>query len=504
MKYNDIKWDDEDTGFDEQGGAKTGAAEEDFASLLAGENLDRQSIRVGGQVTGTILSINQESGTVLVEVDLQHTGVMELPELINESGEQTHHTGDTITAFVVSRKGGDLELSNSLSRTQKGAEDLRLAYQNKLPVKGRVTGENPGGFDVLVMGKSAFCPVSQIDTRYVTAKAEYVGKEFNFLIEKFEQSGRNLVVSRAALLKIEAEKKIAEIEQKLDQDYILEGSVAELLDFGAIIDLGGLTGFLHISEMSFSRINRASDFLEKGEKVRVKVISVSEKDGKKRISLSMKAAQNDPWAEVANRYAVGQSYQGKVLKLENFGAFVELEPGIEGLIHISEMSWEKRVHQPSDVLSIGDKVSVRLLSMDLSTKRLSLSLKHVEEDPWIKAQAMLVSGNKFIGQVEQLKGFGAIVRLTDGVTGLVPLGTLKKKFGESYRKKSSPPKDLEVIIQDVNQEERKVLLSFEGVESEPDESYKEFLSDAKTKDKAPSSNRGSFGDLLAAKLKGKS
>lgn len=503
MKYNDIKWDDEDTGFDEQGGEKTGATEEDFASLLAGENLGRQSIRVGGQVTGTILSINQESGTVLVEVDLQHTGVMELPELINESGEQTHHTGDTITAFVVSRKGGDLELSNSLSRTQKGAEDLRLAYQNKLPVKGRVTSENPGGFDVLVMGKSAFCPVSQIDTRYVTDKAEYVGKEFNFLIEKFEQSGRNLVVSRSALLKIEAEKKIAEIEQKLDQDYILDGTVAELLDFGAIIDLGGLTGFLHISEMSFSRINRASDFLEKGEKVRVKVISVSEKEGKKRISLSMKAAQNDPWLEASSRYEVGQSYQGKVLKLENFGAFVELEPGIEGLIHISEMSWEKRVHHPSDVLSIGDKVSVRLLSMDLSAKRISLSLKHVEEDPWIKAQTMLASGNKLTGQVEQLKGFGAIVRLTEGVTGLIPLGTLKKKFGESYRKKSSPPKELEVIVQDVNQEERKVLLSFEGVESEPDDSYKAFLGDTKTKDKATSSARGSFGDILAAKLKGK-
>lgn len=511
-KYSDIKWDDSDEGFEdelfEQNTNKkqdSTLEKEDFAALFAAsEEADvtvRQNLRVGSQVQGTIISIAEESGTVLVELDPQHTGVMEQHELYDESGAQKYFAGDSLNLYITSRKGGEILLSHSLSQSQQGAESIKMAQQSQLPIKGRVAAENPGGFDVTVLGQKCFCPVSQIDTHYVANKSEYVGKEFMFLVTKFSEGGRNILVSRSRLLEQETQRKLEEIESKLNEDLILQGTVKDLLDFGAIIDLGGLTGFLHVSEMSYSRVNKASDFLERGESVRVKVLSVEEKGDKKRVSLSMKAAQMDPWLNIEEQIKEGQSYEGVVTKLQPFGAFVSIGEGIEGLIHISEMSWEKRIHNPSDILSVGDHVSVRVLTVDTSTKRLSLSLKHIEEDPWQKAMTEFQVGSTVKAPVQQLKGFGAIVALKAGVTGLIPIGVLKQAFGEGFRKKSSPPKELEVVVKNIDEQDRKILLSLKELASEDDsdawqqESYKQ-PSQAKI-----TNATGSFGELLAAKMK---
>ena len=337
------------------------------------------------------------------------------------------------------------------------------------------------------------------------SKAEYLGKEFRFLIEKVEEGGRNIVVSRAKLLRQEAQEKIAELEEKLDDELILDGTVSELRDYGAFVDIGGLDGFLHVSEMSYSRVNKASDFLTKGDNIRVKVLKVETVDNKKRISLSMKAAQDDPWATINEDFQEGASYKGRVNKIESFGAFVELGSGVEGLIHISEMSWEKRVHNPSDILSIGDHVNVRLLKIDASSKRISLSLKHVEDDPWNKAQDLLRVDQTLVAKVISLKGYGAILELSDGVTGLLPMGTLKKAFGESYRKEASPPKELTVLIKNVDLDEKKVLLSLPNIEDDEDNSqdYKEYIQKKEAEAKSEPTAQGTFGALLAAKLKRK-
>ena len=505
MRYDEIQWEDEEDSSPEVKKVEIKQEEgESFADLLAGAEggFERQSIRVGGKVTGTISSISDTSSNVLVEIDPLHTGVIDRNDLLSEDGSMKYHAGDQISAYVVSRKGGEILLSTSMSQSSQSIDDLRLAQQNQLPVNGKVTGENKGGFEVSVMGKSAFCPVSQMDTRFVQNKAEYIGKDFRFLIEKVEEGGRNIVVSRAKLLRQEAEEKIAELEEKLDSELILDGTVSELRDYGAFVDLGGMDGFLHISEMSYSRINKASDFLSKGDKIRVKVLKVETVDGKKRISLSMKAAQEDPWATIHEDFMEGASYTGKVNKLESFGAFVELQSGVEGLIHISEMSWEKRVHNPADILSVGDQVNVRLLKIDLSTKRISLSLKHVEDDPWNKAQELLQVGNSLTTKVISLKGFGAILELSDGVTGLLPMATLKKAFGESYRKEASPPKELNVLIKNLELDEKKVLLTLPNVEEDDDEDldYQEYMQKRKESTKAAPKEQGSFGALLAAKL----
>ena len=264
-----------------------------------------------------------------------------------------------------------------------------------------------------------------------------------------------------------------------------------------------MDGFLHISEMSYARLSRASDFLARGDKIRVKVLKVETVDDKKRISLSMKATEDDPWMTAQEKYKDGENYSGKVMRLESFGAFVELEPGVEGLVHISEMSWVKRIHHPADILKVGDRVSVRILSLDSNLKKISLSLKNIDDDPWLKITENYALGSTHTGKVERLKGFGAIVELEEGLSGLLPLGTLKKAFGESYRRESSPPKEIQVLIRDINLEEKKILLGLPNVEEEnsDQEDYKEYLNQQKEKKPKDTSNqRGTFGDILASKL----
>ena len=509
MKYDEIKWEDDDNELEWQADKKSRAQKqmqeaEDFASMLSHESPSRQRIVVGETVTGPILSINPSSQTVLVELDAQNTGVLDYRDIFSEGGEQRYFAGDSITAYVVSRRGGEVILSLSLSQSKRGAQDLQMAHENQVPVKGKVTGENPGGFDVTIFGKRCFCPASQMDLRFVQNKADYIGKDFDFLIDQFEEGGRNIVVSRAKLLKRQAAEKIEQLEANLNNDPILTGVVQEVRDYGAFVDIGGMDGFLHISEMSYARLSRASDFVAKGDQVKVKVIKIEDTGDKKRISLSMKAIDDDPWLTASERYKDEGSYSGKVTRLEPYGAFVELEPGIEGLVHISEMSWGKRIHHPGDVLKVGDQVSVRVLSLDNSAKKISLSLKNIEDDPWLQVERELTPGTTHTGVVESLKGFGAIVQLNDGlVSGLLPMTTLKKAFGESYRKQASPPKELQVTIRTVDSAERKILLGLPDIEEEGQEAddFREYLARKKEKTASPKpSERGSFGDLLAKSL----
>ncbi|HYX37430.1 MAG TPA: S1 RNA-binding domain-containing protein [Oligoflexus sp.] len=513
MRYQDIKWEDEsDLEGESQKTGQKQVEELSFAELLQQESVPDVEIRRGSQVSGVISAISATSDNVLVELDAVHTGVMDKNQIYNEKGEQQYHIGDRITAYVVAYTQDEIQLSLRLSASKQSMEDLHNALHMQLPVRGKVTGENKGGFEITLMGKRCFCPVSQIDTRFVTNKTEFMGREFNFLIEKIEEGGRNIVVSRSKLLRKEAELKIAELEERKnqDQDIILDGIVTELRDYGAFIDLGGFDGFLHVSEMSYARVNRASDFLQKGDQVRVKLLKIeTTNDGKRRISVSMKAIQEDPWATIGNRYETGKSYSGTVTRLETFGAFVSLEPGVEGLVHISEMSWEKRIHHPNEILKVGDKVDVRVVDIQNESQKLSLSLKNIEADPWASITDKFPVGAKVKGTVESLKGFGAFVQLVPGVTGLVPTEILKKAHGESYKKKASPPQELEVVIREFNIAERKILLSLPEIKDDSDDiqAYHEYMQSQQDKDKVKKETskapRGSFGDILAASLEGK-
>lgn len=507
-KGPDIKWEDDDSGFEDA----TAAAEveqevgggDEFAALL--EDAPEQTyLMIGEKVKGLISRVGP-SGDVMVDLGSKMSGVVERGEMVDESGQITAKVGDPIEAFVVSKRGGEILLSYRRTAAMKSAEDLDRAQAQKIPVRGRVAKVTKGGFEVMVLGKTAFCPVSQIDTRFVENGAEHVGKEYEFLVERVEGNGRNIVVSRSALLRQQADLRAKELLATLKPDQIFPGTVTEIRDFGAFVDIGGVEGLVHVSALSHARVAKASDVVSKGDKVQVKVLKIDQDDkGRPKISLSMKAAAQDPWETIRDHVEISKSYTGRVVNLMQFGAFVEIKPGIEGLLHVSEMSWLKRVNHPSDVVKVGDAVTVTVKDIDTVQKRISLSMKQIEDDPWFDAQSKFPVGRELMAAVERLKPFGAIIELTPGLTGLLPMGVIKRKFGEAYRQPCTPGKQLEVKIQSLDLGARKLLLSLVGVEEEDvdQKNYLEYLaSEAAPKAAVVDTEKstGSFGALLKQKL----
>ena len=499
-KFNDFEWEDEDVTKAEEAPKKE-LENSDFASMLAEQSFEKVYLRVGAQVKGTITSINPKSDDVLIDISSQQTGVMDKRDLMGEDGELAHNVGESIDLFVISLKDSTIQLSKNMGKSHQSALELEMAQHNEVPIRGKVHKATKGGFEVQVAAKLAFCPISKIDRGFVENAEDYVGKEFDFLIEKLENNGRNIVVSREKLLQKQAAERLKDIEKLAERGEILPGIVKEIRDYGAFVDLGGIDGFLHISELSFARVANVKDFLEVRENIKVKILDIKTENGKQRISLSMKATEQDPWTALED-YEELETYTGKVVRLSKHGAFVELKPGLDGLIHISEMSWEKRIHDPSEVLSVGDKVQVKILKIDKEAKRISLSLKGTMEDPFVIFTQGLNKNKPHKAEITNLKGFGAIVELAPGVSGLIPLSTLKAAHGESYRKKCSPPKIIDVMIKDINYDDKKILLTLPEIKDDDDSSdYQDYLANQITSPTEKST--GTFGALLKAKLEGK-
>ncbi|MCY3868350.1 MAG: S1 RNA-binding domain-containing protein [Gemmatimonadetes bacterium] len=347
----------------------------EFAALL--EESDKQSHRevsTGDKVTGTIREIGDS--TAFIDFGGRSEASIDIQELRDESGELKYKAGDTIEAFVASTDG-EIRLAFSLRVSSR--QLLRQAHQNDMPIAGKVTGFNTGGLVVNIGGLRAFCPMSQIDTGYCDDPASYAGQTHNFKI--VELRGRNnVVVSRRAYLEEENRKKADEMRQKLSEGEERTGTITRIERFGSFVDLGGVEGLVHVSEISHTRVENPRSVLKKGEEVRVKIIGLKNL-GKKneRISLSIKALERDPWDTVAERYQSGSIITGKVVSIQNFGAFVEIEPGIEGLVHISQFVSGKRISNPSEVVSVGQEVKTLIREIDLGKKRISLSMRAVEE-----------------------------------------------------------------------------------------------------------------------------
>lgn len=505
MKKYEFNWEEEDSSFEND----TANDDSEFRRLFdatAGKSDEGVRYRKGEKVRAMIVHLSDDGNDVMVEVGVKDSGIIPKQELLSEDGTFPYKVGDSIEAYVVSKKDAEILLSNSLSHKAMKESAIEDAYGSRIPVRGKVSAVNKGGFEISVLGRKAFCPISQIDLSRVNDPNAYIGKEFDFLITKMQ--GRDLVVSRSALLKRKAQEALAELKVGDEVD----GVVKELRDFGAMVDIGGVIGMMHISEVSFGRISHVSEVLSSGDKVRVKILKIEQQDAQSlpRISLSRKQVQSDPWLEVSEKIKVGDSYTGKVVRLAQFGAFVELFPGVDGLIHLSEMSWLKRVHNPSELLKQGDRVEVRILEIDIEKRRISLSIKSLDADPWLKVSKNFKEGDDYEVQVSSLKNFGALVELTEGVLGLVPRSSLFKAYGESYRKKASPPQKLKVKILRIDQEHRKILLSPAelGQDDESQKDYEEFLKlssikpDSSSKEKSLESGKmGSFGEVLAESMK---
>ena len=450
---------------------------EDFAAMFAAQEAGTVRLQPGQKVTGTIITITGDS--VFVDVGIKLDGIMDRKDILDAEGNESVAPGDSIEVYVVGTSAGEIRLSRSMSGAGMAAlEDARDAG---VPVDGRVTGTCKGGYTVSVMGKNAFCPGSQMDSVSVADAEALVGRTMQFLIIRVENRGRNIVVSRRALLDRERQENLEKVLASLNVGDTVEGRITRLASFGAFMELApGVEGMIHLSELSWSRVGAADEAVSVGDSVRAKLLSVSKDDkGRVRISLSRKQAEGDPWADVADKVVAGSVMEGKVVRTAPFGAFVELAPGIEGLVHISELSWTKRVHKAEDVVNVGDVVNVKVKEVNADARRISLSLRDAEGDPWQDAATRFAAGTVVTGTVESRAQFGLFVNLAPGITGLLPAGVIKGCKNAAELNKLDKGDSVTLTVQNLDTAARRISLAPEGYEGAPareDHSWKQHAS----------------------------
>ena len=418
---------------DEEKDSATAGGANEFETLFE-ESL--RTVKPGEVVKGRVVGIT--STHVLIDVGYKSEGGIPIQEFSDRHGNLQVKVGDEVDVFFDSSEGenGGIVLSRQRAENIKLWEEIEKAYNEGLGIEGRIVGKVKGGFRVDV-GVPGFLPGSHVDIRPSRNLDRFIGTTDRFVILKYNRARGNVVVSRRALLEKERDSLKKEILKVLEEGVILEGTVKNITGYGAFVDLGGIDGILHISDMSWGRINHPSEVVHVGEKLKVVVLKFDPE--KERISLGIKQLTPDPWHTVAEKYPVGSRVQGKVISLMDYGAFVELESGIEGLIHISEMSWTKKVSHPSKILQVGQTVEVVVLNVDPSHRRISLGLKQVMANPWETAKEKYPVGSVVKGPVRNITDFGIFVGIEEGIDGLVHISDLhwSKKIkhpSELYKK----------------------------------------------------------------------
>jgi len=466
------------------------APEESFAELFESYSSGmNQDIQVGDRIRGRIISIGRD--TVFMDTGTKIDGAVEKAELLDADGECPCRVGDELELYVTRVTENEIVLSKAISGIG-GLNQLQDAFSQKIPVEGKVTGTCKGGVEVEILKRRAFCPVSQLDLSYVETPEDYVGQAFSFLITRLEERGKNIVVSRRVLLQQQRDAEQKVIYEKLDLDSEWEGRVTRLMPFGAFVDIGaGVEGMVHVSELSWSRVEDPKDAVSVGDALRVKVIGLKPAEGKgqSRIALSVKQLQGDPWNSVLDRFKVGDLVEGKVVRCAPFGAFVEIAPGVDGLVHISEMSYEKRIHNPEEVVRPGDAVGVLVKEIDPEKRRISLSIREAKGDPWVDFRNEHKAGARITGTLEKKEKFGFFITLAPGVTGLLPQSVINQSPDRTDLDKLKPGDPVAVTIQEIKVSERKVSLAT-GEASESDD----------WRDQTPSFEGGGLG-ALGEKLK---
>lgn len=446
---------------------------QDFAKLFEsfapgmGERL-----RVGDRITGRIIAIGKDS--VFVDTGTKIDGVVDSSELLDGKGNLPYHVGDVLELYVVSLRGDEVRLSKAVSGAG-GARALSDAYENGIPVEGKVKGQVKGGFQVEVMQKRAFCPVSQMDMKFTEKPEEHVGKTYHFLISQFEEEGKNIVLSRRELLKKEHEKEVKAFLETLRVGTDIPGRITRLASYGAFVEIfPNLDGMVHISELSWSRVEKAGDVVQVGDQVLVRVMKVEAggKPDQPRITLSMKLVTGDPWLQVEGKFQVGEKIPGKVVRCMNFGAFVEIAPGIEGLVHISEMSYTRRIVKVEDVVNPGDMVHVVIKELDLLKKRISLSIKDAEGDPWMDVEEKYRVGQTLEGTLEKKEKFGYFIAIEPGITGLLPASKIKATQKSSMLEKLKPGDPITVLVEEIHAKDRRITLG--TADSAEEDDWKQF------------------------------
>jgi small subunit ribosomal protein S1 len=425
---------------------------EDFATLFAREAV-RPVLEVGQIVKGRVIHIAAES--VFVDVGGKGEAWIERAELTDEEGRLRVAVGDEVEATVVST-GDEVRLSHKLRQGAQARQALGVAAQTGIPVEGKVAAVIKGGYEVTVGGLRAFCPFSQMDVRRVEAAEEYVGRVLEFRVMTYSDNGRNLVLSRRRLLEERAAETAEETRKKILPGAVLTGTVASLADFGAFIDLGGVQGLVPLSELSHSRVSRPADRLRVGEAVTVKVLRVDQEKG--RISLSLKALEGDPWVAVPGRLRERQVVHGRAVRATEFGVFVELLPGVDGLLHNTEIP-RNRQGAIREAAAGGAEVTVMIVSVDPEKRRVALALAPEGATPGQQMESPVEVGAVLTGTVERLESFGVFVRLGPGQTGLIPIAELGMARGTDLRKAFPVGTEIKVLVLAIEEGGRRIRLS---------------------------------------------
>ncbi|MCP4498683.1 MAG: 30S ribosomal protein S1 [Deltaproteobacteria bacterium] len=443
---------------------QTGGEDLSFATLFE-ESYSRDEVREGEIVKGTIISISKDF--VLVDVGYKSEGMIAVSEFNPIEGKLKVASGDQIDVLVEARENdhGLIVLSKEKADRLRVWEEIEEACKNDEMVKGTIIARVKGGLSVDI-GVKAFLPGSQVDLRPIRNLDKLIGEEFEFKVIKFNPKRGNIVLSRRVLLEKEREEQKKVTLQTLEEEAIMQGVVKNITEYGAFIDLGGIDGLLHITDMSWGRVQHPSELFQVGDEVTVKVLKFDREN--ERVSLGLKQIQEDPWTTAHTQFPVGTKVTGKVVSLTDYGAFVELVPGVEGLIHVSEMSWTKRVKHPSKIVNIGDEVSALVLDIDHDNKRISLGMKQVEPNPWSLLEEKYPVGAVIMGQVRNITDFGIFVGVEEGIDGLVHISDLSwttrvKHPSEMFQKGD----EVEAVVLNIDVENERFSLGMKQLHEDP-------------------------------------
>ncbi len=436
---------------------------ESYETLEAAYDKSLGAIKDKEVTEGTVISINKRE--VVVNIGYKSDGIIPFNEFRYNPDLKV---GDTVEVFVENQEDskGQLVLSHKKARTAKSWERVNQALENDEIIKGYIKCRTKGGMIVDVFGIEAFLPGSQIDVKPIRDYDMFVDKTMEFKVVKINQEYKNVVVSHKALIEAELEQQRKEIIAKLEKGQVLEGTVKNITSYGVFIDLGGVDGLIHITDLSWGRVNNPADIVEPDQKLNVVILDFDEE--KKRIALGLKQLQPHPWDKLDENLKVGDKVTGKVVVMTDYGAFVEVAPGVEGLIHVSEMSWSQHLRSAQDFLKVGDEVEAVILTLDRDERKMSLGIKQLKENPWDKIEEKYPVGSKHAAKVRNFTNFGVFVELEEGVDGLIHISDL------SWTKKIKHPSeftqigaDIDVVVLEIDKDNRRLSLGHKQLEDNP-------------------------------------
>ncbi len=435
-----------------------------FEQMFAQSTATR-NITEGEVVLGKVVSVGSDN--VLIDVGYKSEGEVPLNEFKGPDGKTDVQIGDEV--FVLLERGetknGLLSLSKEKADVLRAWDEISEACERNEILEGTVVGIVKGGLAVDI-GVKAFLPGSQIDVRPIKNLDQFIGKTFKFKVIKFNKRRGNIVLSRRAVIELERDSLKSSTLKQIKVGAIVRGTVKNITDYGAFVDLGGVDGLLHITDMSWGRIKHPSEVIQVGGEINVRVLKID--SDKERVSLGLKQTQPDPWQDVQARYGVGSRVKGKVVSVTDYGAFIEVEPGIEGLIHVSEMSWTQRVKDPRKVLTVDQEVEAVILDIDLDTRRMSLGIKQIEANPWDTLEYKYPRGTRVKGVIKNITDFGVFVEIEEGIDGLVHISDLSwdskvSHPSQMYQKGS----EVEAMVMSIDRENERVSLSIKMLSGDP-------------------------------------